>query len=60
MITGYNIGGYDLPLLLERAEVLGRVPLPFGRDGSGLRRSRRAALEDLGPGHRGRVVVGAA
>ncbi|MCI4369979.1 MAG: DNA polymerase II, partial [Thermoplasmata archaeon] len=37
VITGYNIGGYDLPLLLERAEALGRVPLPFGRDGSGLR-----------------------
>jgi DNA polymerase I len=37
VLTGYNIGGYDLPLLLERAEALGRVPLPFGRDGSGLR-----------------------
>ncbi|MCI4326399.1 MAG: DNA polymerase II [Thermoplasmata archaeon] len=37
VITGYNIGGYDLPLLLERAEALGRIPLPFGRDGSGLR-----------------------
>ncbi|HEV8050319.1 MAG TPA: DNA polymerase domain-containing protein, partial [Thermoplasmata archaeon] len=37
VITGYNIGGYDLPLVLERAEKLGRMPLPFGRDGSPLR-----------------------
>jgi DNA polymerase, archaea type len=34
VITGYNIGGYDLPLLLERAEALGRIPLLFGRDRS--------------------------
>jgi DNA polymerase, archaea type len=37
VLTGYNIGGYDLPLLLERAEVLGRLPLPFGRDLSAAR-----------------------
>jgi DNA polymerase, archaea type len=34
VLTGYNIGGYDLPLLVERAEVLGRLPLRFGRDAS--------------------------
>ena len=34
VITGYNIGGYDLPLLEERAEKLGIGPsnLLFGRD----------------------------
>ncbi|MCI4329388.1 MAG: DNA polymerase II, partial [Thermoplasmata archaeon] len=37
VITGYNIGGYDIPLLLERAEVHGRLPMPFGRDGSAAR-----------------------
>ncbi|HKV90199.1 MAG TPA: DNA polymerase domain-containing protein, partial [Thermoplasmata archaeon] len=34
VLTGYNIGGYDLPLLLERAEAVGRLPLALGRDGS--------------------------
>lgn len=34
VITGYNIGGYDIPLILERAERLGLdvKGLPFGRD----------------------------
>jgi len=32
VITGYNIGGYDLPLLVERAEKLGVVPFPLGRE----------------------------
>ncbi len=31
IVTGYNIGGYDLPLLVERAAALG-VELPVGRD----------------------------
>ncbi len=34
VITGYNIGGYDLPLLIERAEVVGLNPLALGRDRS--------------------------
>ena len=34
VITGYNIGGYDLPLLLERAEVTGLGHLVVGRDRS--------------------------
>ncbi len=34
VITGYNIGGYDLPLLVERAQALGLPPLALGRDGS--------------------------
>ena len=33
IITGYNIDGYDLPLLKERAEVYG-LKLKIGRDGS--------------------------
>jgi len=33
IITGYNIDGYDLPLLVERADVYG-IKLNFGRDGS--------------------------
>jgi DNA polymerase, archaea type len=32
VITGYNIGGYDIPLLLERAEAVGMPNLPLGRD----------------------------
>ncbi len=40
VITGYNIGGYDLPLLGERAEALGLPPLALGRD--------RAPLSDVG------------
>ena len=33
IITGYNIDGYDLPLLVERADVH-RIDLNFGRDKS--------------------------
>jgi len=32
VITGYNIGGYDFPLLIERAEATGLGPLVLGRD----------------------------
>jgi DNA polymerase I len=32
VITGYNIGGYDFPLLIERAQVLGLPGLALGRD----------------------------
>ncbi len=32
VVTGYNIGGYDIPLVLERAKVFGVGDLPFGRD----------------------------
>jgi DNA polymerase I len=32
VITGYNIGGYDIPLLLERAAFVGMANLPLGRD----------------------------
>ncbi|MCI4334287.1 MAG: DNA polymerase II [Thermoplasmata archaeon] len=32
IITGYNIGGYDIPLLLERQKALGVPELLFGRD----------------------------
>lgn len=34
VITGYNIGGYDLPLLVERAAAVGLTPLAFGRERS--------------------------
>jgi len=34
VITGYNIGGYDLPLLKERAQALKLPPLALGRNGS--------------------------
>ncbi len=34
VITGYNIGGYDLPLLAERAKALGLGPLVLGRERS--------------------------
>ena len=34
VITGYNIGGYDIPLLVERAQALGLPPLGLARDGS--------------------------
>ncbi len=37
VITGYNIGGYDVPLLLERAHALGLKELPLGRERSGPR-----------------------
>jgi DNA polymerase, archaea type len=32
VITGYNIGGYDFPLLLERAKATGLGDLRLGRD----------------------------
>lgn len=32
VITGYNIGGYDIPVLLERARKGGFEDLPLGRD----------------------------
>ena len=34
VITGYNIGGYDLPLLKERFEALKLPRLALGRDWS--------------------------
>jgi DNA polymerase I len=34
VITGYNIGGYDFPLLVERATATGLGPLHLGRDRS--------------------------
>ncbi|MCI4356784.1 MAG: DNA polymerase II [Thermoplasmata archaeon] len=34
VITGYNIGGYDLPLLVERTAAVGRTRLALGRDRS--------------------------
>ncbi|MEM4293683.1 MAG: DNA polymerase domain-containing protein [Thermoplasmata archaeon] len=33
VIAGYNIGGYDIPMLVERAKSLG-IPLELGRDRS--------------------------
>lgn len=35
VLTGYNIGGYDFPLLAERAQALGLGPLLLGRQRSG-------------------------
>ncbi|MEE9236495.1 MAG: DNA polymerase domain-containing protein [Thermoplasmata archaeon] len=37
IITGYNIGGYDIPALLERARKGGLGDLPLGRDFDTLR-----------------------
>ncbi|EQD36039.1 DNA-directed DNA polymerase, family B, exonuclease domain protein, partial [mine drainage metagenome] len=34
VLTGYNIGGYDFPLLLERAKEVGLGDLRLGRDRS--------------------------
>ena len=34
VLTGYNIGGYDFPLLVERAKHLGLPPLALGRERS--------------------------
>jgi len=34
VITGYNIGGYDFPLLVERASATGLGPLAIGRERS--------------------------
>jgi len=39
VITGYNIGGYDLPLLLERAKAVGLPGLWLGRERSAPRSS---------------------
>jgi DNA polymerase, archaea type len=33
VLTGYNIGGYDFPLLIERAKAVGFAEFPLGRDG---------------------------
>ncbi len=33
VITGYNIDGYDIPYVLERAKVNGIESVPLGRDG---------------------------
>ncbi len=38
IITGYNINGYDLPLMKERAEELGLEDIKMGRDGGELRK----------------------
>jgi DNA polymerase I len=54
VITGYNIGGYDIPLLVERAQALGLAPLGLGRD--------RSAPDDAGERLwriRGRIVADA-
>ncbi len=40
VITGYNIGGYDLPLLVERAKALDLGELTLGRD--------RSPIKDMG------------
>ena len=37
ILTGYNIGGYDFPLLMERAKVVGLESLALGRERSGPR-----------------------
>ena len=37
VLTGYNIGGYDVPLLQERAETLKIGELSLGRDGGPVR-----------------------
>ncbi|MFO8109301.1 MAG: DNA polymerase domain-containing protein [Thermoplasmata archaeon] len=37
VITGYNINGYDLPVIIERAKHCGMETPCFGRDGSELR-----------------------
>jgi DNA polymerase, archaea type len=34
ILTGYNIGGYDVPLLIERAQATGLGPLGVGRERS--------------------------
>src|SRR5439155_1065966 len=36
VITGYNIDGYDLPILEQRARVHGIMNLPLSRDGQGI------------------------
>jgi DNA polymerase, archaea type len=37
VLTGYNIGGYDIPLLVERAKALQLPELALGRDRSPIR-----------------------
>ena len=37
VLTGYNIGGYDFPLLMERAKAVGLETLALGRERSGPR-----------------------
>jgi DNA polymerase I len=37
IITGYNIDGYDLPMILKRAEKLGMGELPLGRNQKSLK-----------------------
>ncbi|HEV2520166.1 MAG TPA: family B DNA polymerase [Thermoplasmata archaeon] len=37
VVTGYNIGGYDIPLVLERAKAFAIGDLPMGRDRGGFR-----------------------
>ncbi len=37
VITGYNINGYDIPMIVKRGEHLGMNSLPLGRDGSELK-----------------------
>lgn len=53
IITGYNIDGYDLPLLVERAEVHG-VDLNIGRNGSVLEQRFQRFWQA-----KGRVIVDA-
>ena len=53
IITGYNIDGYDLPLLVERAEVYG-INLAIGRDGTNLEQRFQRFWQA-----RGRVIVDA-
>ncbi|OGS50649.1 MAG: DNA polymerase II [Euryarchaeota archaeon RBG_16_68_12] len=36
VITGYNIDGYDLPIMEQRAQVHGIPVLPLSRDGQGI------------------------
>ncbi len=41
VITGYNINGYDLPLLDERARLLGMDGVCLGRDGTPIREASK-------------------
>ncbi len=54
VITGYNIGGYDLPLLSERVERLGLKGFALGRD-----RSEPRAMGDRVWKIAGRIVADA-
>ena len=54
IVTGYNIGGYDLPLLEERAQATGFGPLALGRE-----RSAPRAMGDRLWKVTGRVVADA-